>query len=363
MVARTLWITLQQVVRSVLILLFPIAFITLFAWATAGSAYGSTADPMRAAVWLWLASHLAPFNVTSNEISGYLSYLPVGALILPWITIRFGYKRVLAIIGNKKVSRAYFILIYLIIFLLLAISASNIQVSVDYPRASLTVFIILFLATTQINFEKNIALSGYLFSIMLGIAGLIFTLSLALNFTTAKNLTVVIQPGIFGGVLLLLLQLLYLPNILFSALSYILGAGFSLGSQTYVSPFVFNLQEIPAIPILAALPNGKNFGVLIFSILMIFYAIINFQQINKLTLHSKIKKQVVIRFFVVSTGASALMALASSGSLLSANMSPVGVNPLIISSVVLGYLLIIFVILTIINKVVIQKNNRNRLST
>jgi preprotein translocase subunit SecE len=52
MVARRLWTALQQVIRSVLIILFPLAFITLFAWATAGSTYGTTSDPMRAAVWL-----------------------------------------------------------------------------------------------------------------------------------------------------------------------------------------------------------------------------------------------------------------------------------------------------------------------
>ena len=81
MVARRLYVTLQQVIRSILIVLFPLAFITLFAWATAGSTYGTTSDPMRAAVWLWLGAHLAPFNIVSNEVTGYLSYLPIGAAL------------------------------------------------------------------------------------------------------------------------------------------------------------------------------------------------------------------------------------------------------------------------------------------
>ncbi|GBL18106.1 hypothetical protein EMGBS2_01750 [Actinomycetota bacterium] len=102
MVARRLWIALQQVIRSVLIILFPLAFITLFAWATAGSTYGTTSDPMRAAVWLWLGSHLTPFNITSNDVSGYLSYLPLGAVVLPWLTMRLGYKRVLVNLRIKK---------------------------------------------------------------------------------------------------------------------------------------------------------------------------------------------------------------------------------------------------------------------
>ena len=81
MVARNFYVTLQQAIRSILIIIFPIAFITLFAWATAGSTYGTTSDPMRAAVWLWLGAHLTPFNILSNEVNGYLAYLPIGAVI------------------------------------------------------------------------------------------------------------------------------------------------------------------------------------------------------------------------------------------------------------------------------------------
>ena len=104
MVARTFWIALQQVIRSILIILFPLAFITLFAWATAGSTYGTTSDPMRAAVWLWLGAHLTPFNITSNEITGYLSFLPLGAALLPLLTMRIGFRRVVLILENKKLN-------------------------------------------------------------------------------------------------------------------------------------------------------------------------------------------------------------------------------------------------------------------
>ena len=121
MVARTLWIALQQVIRSILIYLFPLSFIALFAWATAGSTYGTTSDPMRAAVWLWLGSHLTPFHITSNEITGYLSYLPIGAAIFPMLTMRVGFRRVLEVVGNKKISRAYFIISYLLVLSLIHI--------------------------------------------------------------------------------------------------------------------------------------------------------------------------------------------------------------------------------------------------
>ena len=85
MVARRFWVSLQQVIRSIFLIVFPLAFITLFAWATAGSTYGTTSDPMRAAAWLWLGAHLTPFNISNESMVGYLSLLPIGAAVLPWL--------------------------------------------------------------------------------------------------------------------------------------------------------------------------------------------------------------------------------------------------------------------------------------
>ncbi|CAB4904052.1 unannotated protein [freshwater metagenome] len=355
MVARRLWIALQQVIRSVLIILFPLAFITLFAWATAGSTYGTTSDPMRAAVWLWLGAHLAPFNITSNEITGYLSFLPIGAAVLPWLSMRVGYRRVNAVIGNKKVSRSYFILAYLIVYLTLALIASNSQASVDFFRALVILFILLIFATADIRLENTIKLPVQIFLIALGIAGLFLTLSLLLNFSIIKNLTVVLSPGILGGFLLLLLQILYLPNILFMSLSYILGSGFALGYATQISPLVFNLREIPAIPILAALPSNRNVWLVIPTLIITAYAWLNLLLINKISLDKKSKQQLIIRFFVISILGIMLISFVTSGSLISSNMSPVGVSPVRIAALVAVHLVVVFSLMQLLPKLFKKK--------
>jgi len=361
MVARTLWIALQQVIRSILIYLFPLSFIALFAWATAGSTYGTTSDPMRAAVWLWLGSHLTPFHITSNEITGYLSYLPIGAAIFPMLTMRVGYRRVLEVIGNKKISRAYFIISYLLVYLLLAFIASNSQVSVDWLRAVPTLLILLLLATTNITAEALIKAPFNLFAIMLGVGGLVFSISLLLNFSIEKNLTIVVQPGILGGLLLLLLQLLYLPNIIFACLSYVLGSGFSLGSGTDLTPFIFNLREIPAIPALAALPNGKFPWIIGLTLIISIYAWININLINKQKIDIKSKRQITIRFIIISIFIPAIFAFISSGSLLSANMSPVGVNPMRIGGVFAVQIFTVFILMTYLPKFFKKKQGKGRL--
>jgi hypothetical protein len=362
MVARAIVVTLQQVIRSSILILFPIAFVTLFAWATAGSTYGSTSDPMRAAIWLWLGSHLTPFNVSSESMTGYLSLLPIGALLLPALAIRIGFRRSVERIGDHKSTRSYFILWYLIIYCLLAIVASNTQASIDWRRGPLTLLLILFLSTTSVNTAMSLKLPINLFLVMLGIAGLVFTTSLIINFQTAKNLTVVLQPGIIGGTLLLLLQLVYLPNVFIATLSYIFGAGIFLGANTQISPLDFSLREIPAIPVLAALPSGEITWLALPTIMIFIYGWLNLRVLLRANSFIKIKRQSILRFVVISVAGFAAVSALSSGSLITANMSPVGVNIARASWIIATQLLLALLIQIYLPKLINLINNKGRVA-
>ena len=95
MLQRVLAVSFAQVLRSVFVILLPLAFISLIAWATAGSATGNTSDPMRAALWLWLGAHHIPFNLSGTTI-GYLSFLPIGAMLIPFFALRVGFTKALS---------------------------------------------------------------------------------------------------------------------------------------------------------------------------------------------------------------------------------------------------------------------------
>ena len=77
--SRLLLVSLRQAVRSITLALLPIAFIALLVWATAGSSNGNTADPLRASLWLFLAAHHVPLQLSlSNQtLSGFISFLPL----------------------------------------------------------------------------------------------------------------------------------------------------------------------------------------------------------------------------------------------------------------------------------------------
>lgn len=363
MVARTISVTLQQVIRSIFLIVFPLAFITLFAWATAGSTYGTTSDPMRAAIWLWLGAHLTPFNIASESMIGYLSLLPIGAAVLPWLAIRNGYRRSIERVGDAKSTRTYFILWYLIVYTLLALIAGNSQANIDWRRGPITVLLILISATFTLRAANFLKLPAQIFLIMLGIAGLVYSISLIMHFQTAKNLATVLQSGIIGGFLLLLLQIVYLPNIFIASLSYIFGAGIFLGSGTEISPTIFSLREIPAIPVLAALPNGTVSWLIIFTLMIAIYGWINLVILRNSTEFIKIKRQSILRFFVISVGGFCLLAALSSGSLITSNMSPVGVNIGKAAIIIATQLLVVLLIQIYLPKLISKLSSKGRVQS
>jgi hypothetical protein len=107
-------------------------------------------------------------------------------------------------------------------------------------------------------FDQVLRILLIVLGMLLGISLLFFSVSLALQFSVLNNLITVLQPGIFGGILLLILVIATIPNMAISALAYLLGPGFAIGSGTLVNPAVHRIGEIPAFPLLAAIPTNTN---------------------------------------------------------------------------------------------------------
>ena len=270
MFQRVLWVSLTQALRSIALVLLPTAFITMLGWATAGSSDGNTSDPMRAALWLWLAAHHVPFNLLlppTNQI-GFLSYLPLGAMVFPIIAIRSCFIRARARIDlddqSLRLLRSLFSLIYAGIAVLLAWGSSTNAVRPVLYYIPLTAIPMVWLATMNFRAgEKRKYFEGLdlvlrLVAIALGISSLVLGLSLAFHLTTIQDLIVVLQPGWLGGVLLFIFNLLYLPNAVVATLAYLVGPGFAIGAHTLVAPLTHRILEIPALPLLGALPTGRH---------------------------------------------------------------------------------------------------------
>jgi Family of unknown function (DUF6350) len=79
--------------------------------------------------------------------------------------------------------------------------------------------------------------------------------SLAYHHEEAADVYRMLDPDRVGGVLLMFVEIAYLPNAVIWGTSFAVGPGFSVGAGTSVSPTGVFLGALPSFPLLAALPE------------------------------------------------------------------------------------------------------------
>jgi len=326
MFQRVLAVTLAQVVRSISVVLLPIAFLSLIAWATAGSTNGNTSDPIRAAIWLWLGAHHLAFQLTisAGAATGWLTYLPLGALIFPIWAIRSGFKRTIERLDNDyqsvALARTLFVTLYTVITAVIALLVTTDGVKPVWYLTPLVIIPITTLSVLSAERRKFSSQPIFFASRILAALFLALGISLLLNFATVKNLTQVLEPGILGGLLLLILNVLYLPNAAVATIGYFAGPGFAIGNGTIISPLSYQVPEIPALPILGALPTGR----FPFALIAVLIFVIAGVALTSWTLNQR--PEVLWQTFTLVLIAIAFISWAASGSLMTQALSAVGVS-------------------------------------
>ena len=330
MMTRVLGAALPQVLRSIAWLLLPTSFIALLAWATAGSATGNTGDPLRAALWIWIGVHSIPFDLSlpPSGLAGHLSYLPLGALIFPVLAIRNGVARTIERLDNDSslvgIARAVFAVSYTLFALAASFFSKTESIRPVWYFA--IIYVLPFTLLCAATVGRRVALGqGFLFgsrimALLLGASSIVFGILLLVNISMVKNLTTVLQPGIFGGFLLLLLNILYIPNAVVATLAYFSGVGFAVGSGTLVSPTSFRLNKIPAMPLLGALPDNKSLISLIGVVVIVAVGAL------LVTWTISLNQKVLIQSLIVSVLLAAFVGYSASGALITDAMSAVGVS-------------------------------------
>ncbi|CAB5239524.1 unannotated protein [freshwater metagenome] len=330
MFARTLWVSFTQAVRSAVVLFLPIAFITLIAWAIAGSSNGDSSDPVRASVWIWLAAHHIPFSLSFSNSGPYglLSYLPIGALVFPFFTIRNGFARTIERLDGDtylvKNARFLFALGYGLISTGLAFGSASTSVTPIWYFAPIFSIPFAFLTCLTVGrrmiLTQALNLATRIFALMLGVSSIGLAGAIFLHIQTIENLTRVLQPGIFGGILLLLLNVLYLPNAAIATMSYFSGVGFSMGDATIISPLSFQLPGIPGLPILGALPATTQHFALLGAVIFILAGVVLTSWANSLS------SRVLWQGYFLAIVCTALMGFLASGQLIIDSLGTVGVS-------------------------------------
>ena len=265
---RVLSVSLSHAIRGAALVLLPFAFIALVAWATAGSATGTTTDPIRGAAWIWLGAHHIPFSLAlpPTGTPGYFTYLPWGAIALPFIAIRTTFNRALDRLQGDfhdiNGVRTTYSIFYTIIVTAMSYLTASPSVTPKWYLAPIFAFFISIIATLtcgqRLNISAPVVIASRIMAIIVGtfmvaVGVLVFT-----HFKDVQDLSVLLQPGIFGGALLLLLNILYLPNAAIALASYVAGTGFAVGAGTLISPWWYHSDQIPVLPLLGILPTHRH---------------------------------------------------------------------------------------------------------
>jgi len=327
---RVLSVSLSHVIRSAATLLLPFSFIALIAWATAGSASGGTSDPIRGAVWIWLGAHHLPFQLAlpPTSLPGYLTFLPIGGLVLPFLVIRSAFNRAIDRLQGDfhdiNGVRLIFSGMYAALLTALAFFSGSTAVTPQWYLAPIFGFLLALVATLsagyRVNPSRSLRIALRITAIFMGAALMVTALLLILNFTQVKNITISLQPGFFGGLLLLVLNVLYLPNAAVATAAYFSGTGLAVGAGTIVSPWWYQLGQIPALPLLGILPTSQHplalFGILFFIGLGVLLA--------RWALNFGI--QTLVQSYLFTIALATLLAYLASGALLTAEMGAMGVS-------------------------------------
>ena len=328
MFQRVLWVSLSQVLRSIALVLLPIAFLSLIAWATAGSVTGNTSDPIRAALWVWLGVHNIPFalSIPPAGVEGFLSYLPLGALVFPFIAIRNSFSRIVDRLDRDtnliNVARVHFTAFYCLIAELLIFLSKTESIRPVWYFAIAILIPCVYLTTLtvgkKVTLTQPVNLGSRIVAMLLAISAIFLSISLFINLSTIKDLITVLRPGIIGGFLLLLINIVYLPNAAVASMAYLSGTGFGVGTNTLVSPLEYSVEQIPALPILGALPRTEH-PLFLFSI---FFFVMAGAILATWTI--ALNSRVLFQSYFVSVFGIFILAYFSSGSLLTSEMSTVG---------------------------------------
>ncbi|WP_207943555.1 DUF6350 family protein, partial [Actinomadura sp. KC345] len=291
--ARPLYVTgLVAALWCIGIGLAVLTTVTLIGWIAAPkTALGDgLSGVFRSAVNFWLVSHHAGFSYGQGRVG----LLPLGVLVLPGALLYRGGGWMIRVAGLPRRPRQAVVHValalaapYAALAGLLALAAASPQVRPSAWQALVGGFLVAVVAgglgaaravvAAQVAAEARgqrvrSGLGALLRllpdrprSLVIGVAGSLAVLfasgallvggSLAVNMPDAAHLYGLLGPGVVGGVLLLLVQVAFLPNAVIWGMAYAVGPGFSVGAGTSVSPTGVFLDAVPAFPPLAALPD------------------------------------------------------------------------------------------------------------
>lgn len=248
--------------------------LVLVGWLVDGRSGAGAGSAAQIGLQAFLLAHGARFTVDW----GVLGLVPLGLTALPaWLLMRAGAavarRRGVKTLPEVGAAVAAVTIVYAILAVLLTTLAGSDAATVEPLRAGAGAVLLAAAATSlgvlRVSGLGRLPIAGIpgprravAAAVTTGclslVAGGALTVAVALSVDTGRyaELSRAVAPTWTGAAGLWLVGLLLLPNAVVFAASLGVGPGFSVGRGTAVGAFDVHLDTVPALPMLAALPDG-----------------------------------------------------------------------------------------------------------
>jgi hypothetical protein len=236
------------------------------------AAFGGAAGAVRAGATVWLVAHKAGATLGDAR----LSVAPLGlTLFLAWCLYRGGRftARVSGADQTKDLALASGVLAvtYGLGALIIALLTSDGAVKISPATAFLGAATLAIIAGTagilvESGAARDIAdatpqglrdvIPAAMAAVLtiVAVASLLYAVLLAVHFSRVTSMLELLDAGVVGSVVLFAICLMLLPNVILYVVAFLAGPGFQLGVGTTIAPTGVDVGNLPALPLLAAVP-------------------------------------------------------------------------------------------------------------
>lgn len=251
------------------------------AWVLAPHAVDSGPEvAVRTAAGFWVLAHHVPIELPT----GPLSVTPLGLMLIPALLLYVAGRQVARVAKPRGPADLMRFLLpmsltYALITAIVAGVAAPEQARSHAWEAFATGFVFCFIGG-GVGMARASGLASVLWGrlplaaresvlggvvgamVLLGFGAVITTMALLVGFPEAVDMFRVLEPDAFGGVVLALLCLCFVPNLVIWSTAFSTGIGFDLGVSGAVSPRGVDYGALPVFPPLTVIPPEGQPGAL-----------------------------------------------------------------------------------------------------
>lgn len=249
--------------------------VALIGWFLADAgAHGSTTDAVGIGADAWLVGH----GVTVNAAGGPIAMMPLGLtalmLVIGFRCGRWAGAGAQRVDDDSQLAAAVGVCagVYVVAGVIIALIGTRGAASPNIPEAVLGPLVIAVLGCGsglaigtgrakvwlgRVPARVRSVGEGVLatLSVMTAVAALLVALGILLSFNETGRLVTGLGLSLGNAVMMLLVCLLAAPNALLMAVAWLAGPGFAVGTGTSVTLTSVSLGQLPAFPLLAAMPG------------------------------------------------------------------------------------------------------------